>query len=238
MDFLELTLPTLPENLALDEALLLQADTGAGGEVLRVWEWTMPAVVLGAGSRLPLEVNEAACQADGVPILRRASGGSAVLLGKGCLCYSLILAYDRLPALREVRPSFAYILGQVREALLDLAPGIEQAGISDLVAGRRKFSGNSQQRKRHFLLHHGTLLYAFNIELIGRYLRMPSRQPEYRQGREHLEFLVNLPTNSAELTTRLRTAWKPEMTLIECPSQMVHELAENKYTRPEWTRRR
>ena len=38
MYFLDLTLPTLAENLALDEALLLDAEAG-GPEVLRLW-WT------------------------------------------------------------------------------------------------------------------------------------------------------------------------------------------------------
>ncbi len=238
MHFLDLTLPTLPENLALDEALLLEAEAGTGGEVLRIWQWVTPAVVIGAGSRLSQEVDEAACQADRVPIFRRASGGCAVLLGEGCLCYSLVLKYEHSPVLREVRTSFAYILGRVRDSLADLAPEIEGAGTSDLAIGGRKLSGSSQQRKRHFLLQHGTLLYSFNIKLIGRYLRMPSRQPEYRRQRSHLEFLVNLPSNPAELIARLKDTWGSEMVLSKWPREMVQELVENKYARPEWTRRR
>ena len=45
---------------------------------------------------------------------------------------------------------------------------------------------------RHHLLHHGTMLYGFDLVAVERYLRMPSRRPEYRQGREHRAFLVNL----------------------------------------------
>src|SRR5437879_4103551 len=104
MHFLNLTLATLAENLALDEAMLLQAEAAASGEVLRIWEWPEPAVILGSGSRLAEDVDEATCQANRVPILRRASGGGTVLLNAGCLCYSLVLSYDRSPALREVRP--------------------------------------------------------------------------------------------------------------------------------------
>src|SRR5437868_2848192 len=92
MYFLEKTLPTLAENLALDEALLLEAEAGRGGEVLRLWEWPLPAVVLGAGCRLAEDVDEERCRADGVPVLRRASGGGTVLLGAGCLLYTLVLA--------------------------------------------------------------------------------------------------------------------------------------------------
>ena len=74
MYLLDRTLPTLAENLALDEALLLDAEAG-GPEVLRLWRWEQPAVVLGAGGRLADDVDEDACRADGVPIQRRSSGG-------------------------------------------------------------------------------------------------------------------------------------------------------------------
>ena len=59
MEFLDVTLPSLPENLALDEALLLEAEAGRGGEVLRLWEWPRPAVVLGAGGRIADDVERA-----------------------------------------------------------------------------------------------------------------------------------------------------------------------------------
>ena len=64
MHFLDLTLETLAENLALDEALLWHAEAGTGGEVLRLWEWPGYAVVLGAGCRLAGDVDEEACRAD------------------------------------------------------------------------------------------------------------------------------------------------------------------------------
>ena len=50
MQLLDLTLPTLADNLALDEALLLQAEAG-GPEALRFWEWPSYAVVIGAGGK-------------------------------------------------------------------------------------------------------------------------------------------------------------------------------------------
>ena len=89
MHFLDLTLPDLAENLALDESLLLDAERGGGGETLRLWAWPNYAVVLGAGGVIADDVNETACAADGVPLARRASGGGTVLLGPGCLLYSL-----------------------------------------------------------------------------------------------------------------------------------------------------
>jgi lipoate-protein ligase A len=238
MHVLDLTLSSPAANLALDEALLLQAEAGQVGEVLRLWQWPTPAVVLGAAGRLAEDVDEARCRAEGVPILRRASGGGTVLLGAGCLLYSLVLAYEYSPALHDVRPSYRYILGRVGEALAGLLPEIEQAGTSDLASQGRKFSGNAQQRKRSHLLHHGTLLYDFDLELMGLYLRPPSRQPDYRAGREHRAFVRNLPTDAAELKRRLRTAWNAATEAEDWPRELVRQLVAEKYSREDWIRRR
>jgi lipoate-protein ligase A len=238
MDFLDLTLPSAAENLALDEALLLAAESGDGGEVLRLWGWPAPAVVLGSGGRLADDVDEDACDADAVPILRRASGGGTVLLGRGCLLYTLVLRYERDAVLNDIRSSYTFILGRIGQALTEGPGVVEQAGISDLILAGRKFSGNAQQRKRSFLLHHGTFLYDFDLALVPRYLREPPRQPEYRGDRAHLEFLRNLPLDGAEVKRRLRRAWAADTSLRAWPTQEVQRLAAEKYTKKEWIRRR
>jgi lipoate-protein ligase A len=237
MFFLDLTLPTLAENLALDEALLLDAEEG-GPSLLRVWNWSHFAVVLGAGGKVAEDVDETACRADQVPLLRRSSGGGTVLLGPGCLLYSLILPYDSHPACKDVNASYRHILGEMAAALADLAPGITCAGTSDLASGDRKFSGNSQQRKRTHFLHHGTLLYAFDLAKIPRYLKNPARQPDYRQDRDHLAFLMNLPADPAELGQRLRLRWRALEPLESWPRHKVRELVAEKYGREDWTQRR
>jgi lipoate-protein ligase A len=237
MQLLDITLPTLEENLALDEALLLEAEDGST-EVLRLWEWPSAAVVMGAASCLGEDVNEAACQRDGVPIQRRSSGGGTVLLGSGCLAFSLMLRYDRHPALAEIRPSYCYILGRLREALADIAPGLACAGTSDLALSGQKVSGNSQQRKRDHLLHHGTLLYAFALEDMNRYLHPPARQPEYRQQREHRQFVRNLPVSQTQIKNRLRAAWDANDVRSVWPRERVDELIAAKYALSAWIRRR
>lgn len=238
MHFLDLTLPTLAANLALDEALLLEAESGRGGEVLRFWEWPSFAVVVGAGGRLADDVDEAACAAEGVPTFRRSSGGGSVLLGPGCLLYTLVLSYDRAAELREIPPSYRFILGRIQDALRDVQPGIEVAGVSDLAVRGIKVSGNSQQRKRRFLLHHGTFLYDFPLDRIGRFLHEPARQPKYRERRTHAAFLGNLKAAPALLQERLRTEWAAKALLQEWPREEVARLVSEKYARPDWTRRR
>lgn len=238
MELLDLTLPTAAENLALDEALLLAAESGAGGEMLRLWEWPAPAVVLGSGGRLADDVDEDACAIDSVPLLRRASGGGTVLLGRGCLLYTLILSYSRDPALTDIRSSYRFILGRIALTLAEGTGAVEQAGVSDLVLAGRKFSGTAQQRKRSFLLHHGTLLYDFNLALIPRYLREPPRQPEYRAARSHRAFVCNLPLDGEEIKRRLGRIWRVEEPSFSWPADEVQRLVAEKYAKEMWTRRR
>jgi lipoate-protein ligase A len=238
MNVLDLTLATLAENLALDEALLLEAEAGSGGEVLRFWEWPSPAVVLGAGCRLAADVNEAACQNDAVPIARRTSGGGTVLLNSGCLLFSLVLAYDRSPMLAGVVSSYVYILDRIRDKLRSVAADIEHVGTSDLAIGGNKLSGNAQQRKRSSLLHHGSLLYRFDIGLVGRYLHMPERQPDYRQRRDHAAFMTNLPFGPAQLKAILRETWQADNKQATWPGERVKNLTAEKYGKTEWIYRR
>ncbi|MBI1830846.1 MAG: lipoate--protein ligase family protein [Planctomycetes bacterium] len=237
MFFFDTSLPSLAENLALDEALLLDAEAG-GAEVMRLWRWPMHAVVLGAGGRIADDVEDAACQADGVPIARRSSGGGTVLLGPGCLLYSLVLRFDRHPALDDLHASYRFILGHIAEALTPLAGPITLQGSSDLVFLNRKFSGNAQQRKRTHLLHHGTILHGFDLAAVARYLKPPPRQPDYRRGRDHVDFLTNLPIAEDAMEHALRQSWKADEALPTWPTELVATLVREKYTRGEWTARR
>jgi lipoate-protein ligase A len=237
MHHLDLTLPTPAENLALDEALLLQAEAD-GDEALRFWQWPHHAVVLGAGGRLADEVEESACQADDVPILRRSSGGGTVLLGPGCLLFSLVLRFDRDPALSDLHASYRFILGRIARSLEPLAGPIQLQGTSDLALGGRKFSGNAQQRKRTHLLHHGTLLCGFDFAPMERYLKHPPRQPEYRRGRSHADFLVNLSADADKLMAALQSVWPADREASVWPTGMVKQLVEEKYASAEWIRRR
>ena len=232
------TLSSLAENVALDEALLLAAEAGESSEVLRFWEWPTYGVVLGAGGSVAIDVREEACSADGVPLQRRSSGGGTVVLGRGCLLYSLVLSFERDRALADVSASYRWILGRIRSALAP-AIGAELAGISDLVGGTMKFSGNAQQRKSRHVLHHGTFLYDFDLTRIGRYLQVPERMPDYRLGRSHDGFVRNLPVEVGDLKRLLTAAFEavpgnlPTVALARVPM-----LVAEKYGCGDWVRRR
>ena len=244
MLLLDLSLPSAEANLALDEALLEQAEaSGRPRECLRLWEPAAPVVVIGRSSLLEQEANEAACRQRCVPILRRTSGGAAIVAAPGCLMYAVVLSLQRRPQLRAIDEAHRFVLGKLVEALRPLAPAVALRGTSDLALGDlalgdRKFSGNSLRVKREHLLYHGTLLYDFPLELIETCLASPPRQPEYRAGRSHRDFVANLSLDAASLRRALVAAWGANEPVPDWPRGLVEQLVAEKYSRREWNYRR
>lgn len=169
-------------------------------ETLLMWEATSLCAVLPRAGASAAHLS--AAEGLEVPVLRRESGGGAVLLGPGCLNYALVLSLERRPALLDVKQSYVKVLNSLLAALpLSGACAIG----SDLVLDDRKFGGHAQRRTRRSLLHHGTILYDFDIPRIRSVLREPGRQPSYRRGRTHDNFLINAPISLEALLEALRT---------------------------------
>jgi lipoate-protein ligase A len=232
---LDLTLPTAAENLALDEALLEEAESAQRPqETLRLWEPAAPLVVVGRSSQITREVQVDACLNLGIPVLRRASGGAAVVAGPGCLMYAVVLSRRLRRQLRTIADAHRLVLGTLAAALKPFLPEVCCSGISDLAINGRKFSGNSLRCRRDHLLYHGTILYEFPLELIDRCLAMPPRQPEYRRGRSHAAFLTNLPLPAAAIHRALKDVWDASEPLGDWPQALTARLAAEKYMRPQW----
>ena len=197
---------TPQENILFDDVLLHLAEGGQGEEVLRFWESKELFIVLGRISRAEEDLFVEHIVEDDIPVLRRSSGGGTVLQGKGCLNYSLILSKDSHPAINDLRRSYQFILGKIISALKNT--GIETVflPISDiaLVDNQKKISGNAQKRGKKFILHHGTVLYNFDLVKIERYLKLPKSVPEYRRGRSHKEFVTNVSAEGIKIKENIR----------------------------------
>jgi lipoate---protein ligase len=238
MQLLELTLDTPAENLALDEALLLAAeDAGEPQETLRIWEPRQHFVVLGSSSRIAEEVQLENCRSRGIEVLRRTSGGAAIVAGPGCLMYSLVLSLEAWPELRAIDRAHCFVLNRLARAVGTLVPGVAVRGISDLAIDDRKFSGNSLRMKRSHLLYHGTLLYNFPLDLVTTCLATPPRQPAYRADRPHGLFVTNLPVESLALRLAAIEAFCPTPSGASWPRELTAELAAEKFANDAWTMR-
>lgn len=235
LTFLDHTFPNPEHNLACDEALLDLRGEGTNGELLRFWESQNYFVVLGSSNRVQEEVHVERCKADAVPIFRRHSGGGTVLQGPGCLNYSLILKINPDGPTRNITDTTTYIMLRHAEAISNLTrEEVEIKGSSDLTIAGRKFSGNAQRRKLKALLFHGTFLLDFNLALIEKYLQFPPKQPEYRQQRNHREFVTNIPLDASIVKAALMRLWNTSKELDALPMQRIEDLVREKYSSTEW----
>jgi lipoate-protein ligase A len=238
----DVTLPGVAENLALDEAMLVEADEGRGPPLVRFWEPRAYAVVLGASRRLRDEVDLDACRADGVPIFRRSSGGGTVLIGPGTLNVTVILPETAGPGLAAVDAAQRHVLDRLAASVRALGPPVDVLAHGDLVLGDRKCAGSAQRRLRRWFLVHCSILYRFPIDQIGRYLRVPLRQPAYRRDRPHDAFLCNVDLPRQALVDALRPGPLPcpvgdASPSLLGPMTLLPELLAERFANPEWVER-
>lgn len=239
-EWLRMSLATVAENLALDEALLEAAHQGdLARPVIRTWTAATPAVVVGSSSRIDEEVDRAACAAAGIPILRRPSGGLTVMLGPGCVMWSVVVPLDATaPTIERIH---AAVLDPLAAALVDAGRPVVRRGSSDLALaaadGDRKVSGNALRIRRGGVLYHGTLLDTFDLDLIPRLLRHPPREPAYRGRRDHAAFLANLAIGRPAIDAAVRQAFAATDERHDWPADRVASLVRERYANREWTER-
>ncbi len=245
---LELTLPTAAENLAIDEALLELVDQADDAnapnalDILRLWEPTHPFVVIGRASKVAEEIDLAYCSQNEIAVHRRCSGGASVVALPGCLMYAIVLNLHHHPELRMIERAHTYVLDRIQRGLRQAGLVTAMDGTSDLTIEcdsgvKRKVSGNSLRCKRNAFLYHGTILCDADLELISRCLRTAPRQPDYRDGREHADFIANLNVPTSRIWSELIECWDVDDRLDPWPIDETRRLVADRYSSDAWNLR-
>jgi lipoate-protein ligase A len=236
MKRLDLPSQTPAENLAADEVLLDLCEAGQAEETLIFWEPRETFIVVGYANKVATEVKVAACEAKGIPIFRRCSGGGAVVQMAGGLNYSLILRIETNSPTHNITAANQFIMEKNRAAIEAILPdaNISVRGHTDLCIGDFKFAGNSQRRRKSFLLFHGTLLLNCDLTLVGELLQMPSLQPDYRASRPHSDFVTNLNLSAEIVKAALATEWDATERLKNLPREEISKFAREKHSTREW----
>lgn len=180
-----------------------------------IWVPQQPVVVLGSSNYPDVEVQVDSCQRDGIPILKRYGGGGTVLLYDGCVIVSLGLwvrqHYQNKLYFECLNQAVIDALGQRWSVFRELG----QRGLSDITFGDLKVAGTSLFRSRNYLLYQASILVDLRPDLIDLYLKHPSREPDYRLGRTHKDFLTGLSFVNHEVTPTL-CATELHRALPEC----------------------
>lgn len=195
-------LNTAEDHLNYDDNHLQSLPAENTSIYLRFWELTDYYVVLGRSNAKQTEVYTEKAKEMNVKILKRSSGGGTVILGPGCLCYSLFIP-TTFNLCNTISKTNLYVMSKLKEALITQDSTIKIQGITDLCLGQKKFSGNAQRRLKDTLLFHGTFLYNFNLDIISNFLKHPSKEPEYRKKRDHSNFITNINIEKSIIIKRI-----------------------------------
>jgi lipoyltransferase/lipoate-protein ligase len=150
-------------NMALDETIMEGIRAGTTPPTLRFYGWQPSAVSIGYFQGLTYEVNQEACKAAGVDVVRRITGGGAVYHDRdGEVTYSIMGPVGLFP--ENVQESYRLICGDIIAALGLLGIPASFQPINDIAVDERKISGNAQTRRQGVFLQHGTILYTVDVE--------------------------------------------------------------------------
>ena len=145
---------------------------------------------MGQSNQADTAVNTDISEADGVMIFKRPTGGQTVILTPRTIVISVRLLSEKLD---NPQVYFKRINNLIIESLTNLGiSDLVEKGISDIAIGEKKILGSSIYRKRSMVFYHAVLNVSESPEFIGRYLRHPTREPDYRIGRKHEDFITSI----------------------------------------------
>ena len=162
-------------NMGLDEAILESVSKGLELPTLRLYGWKPKAISLGyfQGARQELDLD--ACKRSGVNVVRRITGGGAVLHDKE-VTYSLSLPETHPLARSSIIESYEVICSALVRGMAFLGLDTQFAPINDILWRGKKVSGNAQTRKHACILQHGTILLHVDVEEMFSLLLVPKEK--------------------------------------------------------------
>ena len=136
-------------------------------ELFFAWQ-VKPTVIIGRNQLHEKEVNVSFCRENGVDIVRRKSGGGAVVADMNNIMFSYINSSDNVCA------TFSSYTDMVAKALCALGLDATDNTRNDILIGDRKVSGNSYYHIPGRSIVHGTMLYDYDPVLMSNALRPPT----------------------------------------------------------------
>jgi lipoate---protein ligase len=161
-----------PWNMALDEVLMDSANY-YDMPILRLYGWQPTAVSIGYFQSMDEEVDVKKCKQMGIDVVRRITGGGAVL-HESELTYSFITKIYP----KNIMESYNLICDPVVMCINKLGFNAKFAPLNDITVDNKKVSGNAQTRKKDILLQHGTILLDVNVEKMFSVLKIPPEKIE------------------------------------------------------------
>jgi lipoate-protein ligase A len=221
--FLELDGVPIFEQLQIEEALL-RADE-------RNWcvinTNAPPAIVMGISAKPEELIDLEKATRDNIPLVKRFSGGGTVYIDPNTVFVTFICQADS----STIEPHPHPIMEWTEKLYQSFFPSHFQLRENDYVLGSLKFGGNAQYIRKGRWLHHTSFLWDYEPEKMN-YLRMPKKRPEYRQNRNHEDFLCRLKEHfpsKNQLVTQLKEHFHHQLNCKMIPLAEIQPCLERTY---------
>ncbi|HET7336801.1 MAG TPA: biotin/lipoate A/B protein ligase family protein [Candidatus Nitrosotalea sp.] len=228
-----------PWNMALDE-VLMNCINYHTMPILRIYGWRPPTVSIGYFQSMDEEVDIKRCRQMGIDVVRRITGGGAVL-------HELELTYSFITNVypKNIMESYNLICDPIVICINKLGFNAKFAPLNDIIVDGKKVSGNAQTRKKGTLLQHGTILLSVNLEKMFSVLNVPSEKVKDKMIDDAKERVMGLNKPFDEVAYNLKESFSDKFgaeivvdNLTTKEEESTKKLTEEKYTSDKWNLKR
>jgi len=240
------------KNMALDEAILV-----SGIPTLRFYEWQPACISVGYFQNPLREVNNEYCRKHNIDVVRRPTGGKAVL-HEYELTYSLVVPENHfgtqvIQSYRAISQVFVTAFKKLRIPIQIRAKAehnrrsplcFQAVSYYELVCNGKKVIGSAQTRKNGMLLQHGSILLDVDYDKLSACMNFRSPLPHAKYLEQYLTGInreCSRHITSGELKKTIANCFEKELhfylrpaPLTKIENMLASELENNKYSRREW----
>ena len=237
LSYLDLRTTDPAYNLAMEQMVFDRLPRDRA--YLMLWQ-NDNAIIIGKHQNTLAEIDQAYVEAHGIQVVRRLSGGGAVYHDLGNLNFTFIT-----DAADTERLNFRLFCQPVVDTLATFGVRAEINGRNDITIDGKKFSGNSQYIRQGRVMHHGTILFDSDLDVVSHALRVDpakirakgvaSVRSRVTNVREHLPSDVDLAAFRAALLQNILAGTPGEpYTLTEEDLAAAEKLRRTRYAAYEW----
>lgn len=240
--------------MAIDEAVLIHVANKQVLPTIRFYAWERPTLSMGYFQRFTRDVDEAALQVRNFDVVRRMTGGRAVLHDRE-LTYSVIVPGDHEWAQVSVTESYRHLSYGLRDGFRNLGVEAEIVSLADekerdkyssvgsaacfdspswyeLVVGGKKIAGSAQVRAHGGLLQHGSLLLDLDIDDLFSVLKFGNERFKQRAREEFADRAVSVKqltqrdVSFSEAAAAFAKGFQTGLALELVPAELLSEESE------------